>query len=71
MTTADERVERVGCIVKRSEMEEGLLYCFSSKREKLQCPLDTSKKALKMLSHLSHPCNCNLAIRTGEQFSTV
>ena len=26
VTTADERVERVGCIVKRSEMEEGLLY---------------------------------------------
>ena len=24
--TADERVERVGCMVRRSEMEEGLLY---------------------------------------------
>ena len=24
MTTADERVERVGCMVRRSEMEEGL-----------------------------------------------
>ena len=26
MTIADERVERVGCMVRRSEMEEGLLY---------------------------------------------
>ena len=26
VTTADERVERVGCMVRRSEMEEGLLY---------------------------------------------
>ena len=25
MTTADERVERVGCMVRRSEMEEGLV----------------------------------------------
>ena len=27
MTTADERVERVGCMVRRSEMEEDLLSC--------------------------------------------
>ena len=27
MTTADERVERVGCMVRRSEMEEGLFVC--------------------------------------------
>ena len=26
VTTADERVERVGCMVSRSEMDEGLLY---------------------------------------------
>ena len=26
VTTAEERVERVGCIVIRSEMDEGLLY---------------------------------------------
>ena len=26
VTTADERVERVGGMVRRSEMEEGLLY---------------------------------------------
>ena len=26
MKTADEQVERVGCMVRRSEMEEGLLY---------------------------------------------
>ena len=26
VTTADERVEQVGCMVRRSEMEEGLLY---------------------------------------------
>ena len=26
VTTANERVERVGCMVRRSEMEEGLLY---------------------------------------------
>ena len=26
VTTADERVERVGCMVRRSEIEEGLLY---------------------------------------------
>ena len=26
VTTAEERVERVGCMVRRSEMEEGLLY---------------------------------------------
>ena len=27
LTTADERVERVGCMMRQSEMEEGLLYC--------------------------------------------
>ena len=26
VTTAEERVERVGCMVRRSEIEEGLLY---------------------------------------------
>ena len=26
VTTADERVERVGCIVRRLQLEEGLLY---------------------------------------------
>ena len=26
VTTADERVERVDCMVRRSEKEEGLLY---------------------------------------------
>ena len=26
VTAAEERVERVGCMVRRSEMEEGLLY---------------------------------------------
>ena len=33
MTTADERVERVGCMVRRSEMEEGLLiiHCVHTK----------------------------------------
>ena len=26
VTTADKRVERVGCMVRRSEMDEGLSY---------------------------------------------
>ena len=26
MITADERVEQVGCIMRKSEMEEGLIY---------------------------------------------
>ena len=55
MTTAVERVERVGCsMVRRSEMEEGLLYQSSGDTYYLGFQNTGGKFSLATCSHRGH-----------------